>query len=143
MIQRTALALCIGAIALIAAAPAAAAPSLKIFSWHVYTNDGMLHKVKPGDTFTTCNSNPTTEIDAKGNVTGANKGGKFDEKWTVDGHPAKTFHSTWDRSGNFVDYWGIGGNGFEVVTGKWKVRLVKGTNTIGKASITLAGDSGC
>jgi hypothetical protein len=137
------LAVAFGATALVV--PAAVAGSdthVKITSWHVYTTDGKLHKVKPGKTFKSCKSNPTHEIDAKGSVKHATKGAAFTENWTVGGKPDVSFNATWGKSGNFTDYFSRSNEG-QLPRGKWKLKLVEGGKTIGKSGITLKTKNGC
>jgi hypothetical protein len=134
---------CAGACALLAAAPATAgATSVSIGQWHVYTGSE-LHKVKPGHRFNACASSPTTEADAKGKVKGAKKGHAFDEIWSLNGKQDHVVHASWGKGGNFTDYFGLFDSGNPVATGKWKLKLVQGSKTIGKSSITLATKQSC
>jgi hypothetical protein len=131
-------------LALAAGVPAAAASThVKISSWHVYTKDHSLHKVKPGKTFKACASNPTAEIDAKGKVTGATQSESFSEIWTVNGTPDSIFGATWGRSGTFTDYFSLVADDHSLKTGNWRLKLVQDSKTIGKSSITIKKKKGC
>jgi hypothetical protein len=116
---------------------AAASTHVKINSWHVYTKDHKLHKVKPGKTFKACKSNPTAEIDAKGKVTDATEFDDFSETWSVNGTPDSIFGSTWSQSGTFTDYFSLVADDHSLKTGNWKLLLTHGNRTLGKSSITL------
>ena len=136
------LALGIGALA----APVAGAGSgthVAIKSWHVYTNDGKLHKVHAGDTYRACASTPVNQLYAKGSVTGAKKNRKFDEHFSVNGQTYTVFHSTWLRNGNFTDYFGIDAGVNTLPAGKWDVKLVQAGDTIGKSHVTIKTKTGC
>jgi hypothetical protein len=129
------------ALGVFGVAPAvAAATSVKISSWHVYTQDEQLHKVKPGKRFKACPANPVIELDAKGAVKGAKKGKAFKEIWSVDGHKVSTEDVAWSRSGSFTDYFGTDPQG---QNGKWKLKLVQGSKTIGTSTITLGTNASC
>jgi hypothetical protein len=132
----------IGALAA-PSAGAGAGTHVKITSWHVYTSDHKLHKVKPGRTFRACASAPTTELDAKGKVRGAKKGKAFDEVWTRNGKPDSTFSVKWNRSGSFNDFFSIAASDGSLATGKWKLRLVQGSRAIGSSRLTIKTKHGC
>lgn len=126
------------------AAPASAAGTdVAINSWHVYTKDDVRHKVEAGGTFKSCASNPTKEIYAKGKVTGAKKDVNFDEIWSLNGNVDSIFHEQWLKTGDFTDYFGYTATGGSLKTGDWSVKLVQGTKTIGKSSITIKKKPGC
>ena len=126
------------------AAPAnGAGTHVAINSWHVYAKNHALHKVAPGSTFKACASKPTAEIDAKGKVKGAQKDAKFKEVWSVRSKVDSVFHVSWGQSGNFTDYFGINANDGSLKTGKWSVKLVQGSKTIGKSSITIRTKNSC
>jgi len=142
--KRTAAALaCALGLAAFAAPAGAAGTHVAINSWHVYTKDDVLHKAKPGSTFKSCASNPTAKIYAKGKVSGAKKDVSFDEIWSVNGKVDSVFHEQWTRNGSFTDYFGYSAADGSLKSGKWRVKLVQGTKTIGKSSITIRTKHGC
>lgn len=114
------------------------ATHVKVKSWHVYTSDDVLHVVKPGRTFTFCTDNPVTELDAKGKVTHAKKGGAFTETWTRNGAVYDKFSSRWSKGGTFIDYFGQS-SAPGLSAGTWRVKLTtaKGKR-IGSAKIVMS-----
>lgn len=133
---------CACLVAAVAASAASASTHVKVTSWHVYDRKGKLHKVKPGATLKSCASNPASELDAKGKVTGAKKGKAFKELWTVKGGTGPTFDESWSRNGSFTDYFSLSDEGgFD--PGTWQVKLVQGGKAIGKSAITLKRKTGC
>ena len=110
---------------------------VKVKSWHVYTSDHVLHVVKPGRTFKFCTGNPMTELDAKGKVKRAKKGGAFTETWTRNGAIYDQFSSSWSKGGKFTDYFGQS-SATGLSSGTWRVKLTtpKGKR-IGSAKIVV------
>ena len=133
-------AVAIGALAAIPAV-ASAATQVKITTWKVHTSDGAVHKVKPGDTLKVCASHPADDLVAKGKVQGAKKGKSYDELWSSDGKRFAKFSETWRKSGDFTFTFGIGAEGFQPA--KYGLKLVEGSNTIGKSNFTLKTKKGC
>lgn len=126
--------------ALAAPAQAGKGTHVQVTSWHLYTNDTELHKVKPGATFKACASNQVIDTYAKGSVKRAKKGAKFQEKWSLGDSPAPTVDAHWARDGNFTDYFRFQPEGS---SGKLKLKLVQAGKTIGKSAVTIKTKQSC
>ncbi len=131
------------ALGMLVAIPAAAsaATQVKIPAWKVQTSDGKAHKVSPGATFKACGSHRVDSLSATGKVHGAKKGKDYTEVWTAGAKRYATLPETWRESGSFRTTFGIGAEGFQPA--KYKLKLVEGSKTIGKSSITIKTKKGC
>src|SRR4051794_5686980 len=74
--------------------------------WHVYTNDAVKHLVGLADTYTACSSKPVDEIYLKVRVRNAHKGRSFREMWFLNGVKQVARTDTWNRNGDFLDFFG-------------------------------------
>ncbi len=113
---------------------------VSISSWHLYTADTELHKVKPGATFRACATNEVSDIYAKGKVKHAKKGANFTEKWSIGQAHAIPVHASWGRSGNFTDFFRIQPEGH---SGKVKLKLIEAGRKIGSSTVTIKTKQSC
>jgi hypothetical protein len=130
-------------VLVVPSAAAAKGTKVKIGAWSVETADQARHSAKPGSTYRACASSPTFAIDARGTVTGAKKGKRFKEVWTLNGKPDSVFQVAWSKSGKFSDSFGISASDGELTTGRWKLKLVQGGRTIGASTIRVLTKPGC
>jgi hypothetical protein len=132
----------LAALALAVPASAGSGTTASINKWLVKTSNGNV-TIQPGKTFKRCTQNHVTEIDAKGKVSGADKGGSYKAVWRKDGDKIITFNETWSKSSGKVKFSSLSNSVDDLPDGKFKVNVNQHGKTLTTAAIKLKTTGDC
>ena len=130
------------ALALAVPAVAGGGTSASINKWVLKTTNGN-ETLKPGKTFSHCSQNHVKEIDAKGTVSGADKGGSYKAVWRKDGEKIITFNETWHKKNGKVKFSSLSNTVDDLPDGKFKVTVKQHGKTLDSATIKLKTTGSC
>jgi hypothetical protein len=130
------------ALALAVPASAGSGTSASINKWKVKTSNGDV-TIQPGKTFSHCTQNHVQEIDARGTVSGADKGSSYKAVWRKDGEKIITFNETWHKKNGSVKFSSLSNTGDNLPDGKFKVNVNQKGKTLTSAAIKLKTTGDC